>query len=163
MESKTYYSRVAGSRFVAPDGQEHHFGPDGRLTTDDPLLQKELDKLLATGTNPLVFDPKLAIASVQNQARSTADLITQMQQENATNAQRSAAIDQALGSQDENAEKLATAVNAAAAKQAELPLSGAGSISAQQAAINAKLEAVRNGGTVSTAATASNAAPSNSK
>ncbi len=73
---KFYHNAVPNSTFIAPDGTVHRF-MGHTLSTDDPSLQAELDKIvgkagISAGVDPktteLVADTKVAADGVSAQA-----------------------------------------------------------------------------------------------
>lgn len=70
--AKTYFHQVPGSRFIMPNGLEVVF-MGGRITTADPYIQEELDKVANRSTS-LIFTEKEGVAAADaNDKKAAAD------------------------------------------------------------------------------------------
>ena len=67
--SKTYYHQVAGARFIMPDGLEVHFY-GGQVTTNDPTVIAELDKVANKASSLIVSEKAQLQASKQLDAKA---------------------------------------------------------------------------------------------
>lgn len=63
--SKTYFHRIAGAKFIMPDGLELQF-LGGRFVTDTPEIISELDKV-ANKISSMIFTEQASIASATAQ------------------------------------------------------------------------------------------------
>lgn len=96
--SKTYYSHVAGCRFITKDGGEHFF-VGGQLTTTDGDVHKELDAQISKGGNYLITDKpkggtvdKEALAALVQVKEAAATAATAVLADNLTPEERLAKL-----------------------------------------------------------------------
>ena len=108
---KTYYSRVVGSSFHDRKGIMHTF-VGGKLVTSDPELQAELDPLIASGNNPLLYSPVNAgdIPAVKEEVQALAEIMHKAEKDVVLNATTGGALS-GLKSTDAAAINIATSVS----------------------------------------------------